>query len=265
MLTTDQFVMINFPKTGSTFARTALLRAHQRGRIGRVLERFGVLRPEVQEHWMVPFFFTSTQEAAAGKVAQHGTFHQIPAAHRLKPVFTVVRDPVQRVISAYEFRSWERNPFPDVARIKAEFPSFPDLSFENFLRMGRTFNRRYAQPEGMQVEIGGLTTQFIRFYARDPLKTILALREDTDWTKEYDRHFPEIRFLHTERLNRELYDFLLEMGYPKERIAFILEMGKINRSKRTRSNYCTAEQIARIQHDERFFYQLFPEYLQPDH
>lgn len=263
MLTTDRFLMLNFPKTGSSFARKAILQASGRGPVGSWMERKNLLRKIARELRTTdpPFAFTALHGQFIGKYKQHGTYHQIPPMHRHKAVMSVMRDPVERIISLYEFGAWHQEPTPGPEQIKAWFPSFPDLSFDEFFRFHTVEGLPYRQPEGLQVRIGGLTTQFIRFFARDPLKTILALREDTDLKADYDLHFPPIRFLHTEHLRQELYDYLLEMGYPHRRIAFIKGMEKVNTSRRTRQDYFTAEQVAQVHYLERFFYQLFPEYL----
>lgn len=266
MLITDNYVMVNFPKTGSSFTRDAIKRVHTTGGLRGAMEKTGLVKPRLQELLMVPFYFTKQQEAANGQPdSEHGCVVQIPAAHRSKPVVSVVRDPMARIVSAYEFRSWARHPFPSLEQVTAWFPHYPDLSFEEYIRWGHELSLPFAQPAGARTAIGPLTTQFIRFYARDPLKTFLALRDDTDLRKDYDLHFPKIHFVHTENLNRELHDLLLQLGYPREKIAFILEKEKTNTSPRTRSSYLTPELVARLHHSERFFYQLFPEYLTPAH
>ncbi|MCC6841429.1 MAG: hypothetical protein IT230_14815 [Flavobacteriales bacterium] len=264
MLITDKFVMLNFPKTGTAFARDALKHLHRPGGLRSRLEAIRVLRPALQELLMKPFFFTQEHAGSIDRDrSEHGVFIQVPEQHRHKPVVTVVRDPLERLVSLFEFRSWAKYPMPDREQATTWFPQFPDLSFSEFFQLNQVLALPNIQPTGMQVEVGPLTTQFIRFYARDPRKTILSLREDTDLRKDYDLHFPKIRFIHTENLNRELHSLLLEFGYPKKKIAFILEKEKMNTSKRTRATYLTPELIAQLHHSERFFYQLFPEYLHP--
>jgi hypothetical protein len=262
MLITDRFVMLNFPKTGSAFTRDALKQLHRPGRIRQAMEYRGWMKPGLTEHLMLPYFFTETQTASEGLVnSEHGVLLQIPQAHRHKPVFSIVRDPIKRLVSAYEFRSWAKHPIPDLDQAMQWFPNFPDLSFEDFFRMNRELILPYIQPEKMQVQVGPLTTQFIRFYAREPVRTMLSLRENTDLRKDYELHFPQIHFLHTENLNQELHDLLLRLNYSSKRIAFILEKKKKNTTGRSRTRYLTPEQTAQVHQSERFFYQLFPEYL----
>lgn len=262
MLITNKFVKLNFPKTGSTFARNAIKQVHQAKGIRKHLERAELIRPKLQELLMLPYFFTDVHSKAIGiSNSQHGVFVQIPLQHKHKPLLTVVRDPLLRLVSLYEFRSWARHPIPSLAQARKWFPNFPDITFEEFFIYNQTHITPYTQPAGVQVDIGPFTTQFIRFYAVDPVRTIQALRENTNLADEYDHHFPKIRFIHTENLNAELFEFLLELGYPADDIAFIKDKEKMNTTQRSRGNYLTSDMVTAFQQSERFFYQLFPEYL----
>lgn len=265
MLITKKFVMLNFPKTGSAFARNAIKQVHEPKKYRRWLERWGIARPTLEERLMMPYFFTEAHKSATGYInSEHGVFIQIPDEHTGKQVVSVLRDPIKRLISLYEFRSWAKYPVPNRNKAQEWFPNFPDLSFDEYFRFTEELALQHVLPDGMQVEVGSLTAQFIRFYARDPLKTMLSLREDTDLARDYDQHFPKIHFLHTENLNRELHDFLLKMGYPAERIAFILSKKKENTTTRSRPSYFTKELSEEFHRKERFFFQLFPEYLPKD-
>jgi hypothetical protein len=178
-----------------------------------------------------------------------------------KVIMSVVRDPAAKAVSDFEFRDWASHPFPDVAWWKERYPNFPDLSFAEFMDKVMRKGQGLAQPEGMRTLVGNQTSEFIRFFARDPRKTMLSLRDDTDLAKDYDLHFPKIRFLHTENLRADLQAFLLDMGYARPRVDYISRMPKVNTTERKQGTYWTPELLAEFRHQERFFYQLFPEYL----
>ncbi len=258
MLITDRFVMLNFPKTGSTFARQAILKAHAPTWADKI---FNTPWP-LNELMTRPHKLTDRHRNALAHRprSQHGTYNQIPAEHRGKTVMSVVRNPIERLISTYEFKDWQQYPILDEATLRERFPSFPALNFQDYLEYRRMV-LAIIQPPGLRTTVGPLTTQFITFYARDPLSTLMQLNDDVDLAKDYDKHFPRISFLHTENLNQELHDFLLNVGYPRRRIKAILTMGKRNTTKRTQRNYLTAEHVEHILYKERFFFQLFPEYL----
>jgi hypothetical protein len=71
-----------------------------------------------------------------------------------------------------------------------------------------------------------------------------------------------VHFIHTERLNRELFDFLLSKGYPKPLIDFIPQKDKINTS-RANHDYRTwySEQLRReVEQRDALILRLFPEF-----
>ncbi|MEO5344741.1 MAG: hypothetical protein H7842_15775, partial [Gammaproteobacteria bacterium SHHR-1] len=94
MIITDEFVMLNMPKTGSSFARHA---------IREIYSNCNPKRPcqELLVHQI-------DRQFAHKSPGQHGTRRQIPAAHRHKPIVTIRRQPEQRYLSGYLFRHWAR-------------------------------------------------------------------------------------------------------------------------------------------------------------
>ncbi|HRH38107.1 MAG TPA: hypothetical protein PK760_07175, partial [Flavobacteriales bacterium] len=116
-------------------------------------------------------------------------------------------------------------------------------------------------PDDVKLDIGPLTVQFIRFFAKDPLRTIRALADGTDLASLRNEHFAPVHFLHQENLNEELTAFLTTMGYTPQRLSFIHDMEKVNTTERSRPSYLTPAILDRVLHAERFFYQLLPEYL----
>jgi len=78
MIITDDFVMLNFPKTGSSFAREALKRLYANRNI------IELMLPKI------------TEKRYRDRVDQHGTFRQIPLAHKNKPVLSITRNPLSR-------------------------------------------------------------------------------------------------------------------------------------------------------------------------
>ena len=77
----------------------------------------------------------------------------------------------------------------------------------------------------------------------------------------------EVTFLHTENLNRELYDFLQNVGYGKEALEFILDMDEIrpenqseDRGKTRAEAMFTPDLVEYVLQEERLFFSVFPEY-----
>lgn len=262
MLITDRFVMINFPKTGSSFAREVIRKVHRHpgSRLQRIAYRLGKARPSCEELLMRQVHF-NPDYTANDRVGAHGAYCQIPEQHRNKAIMSVMREPASRFVSLYEFRGWTRIIRPSLEEIKAELPNFPDLDFAEFFHLYFHITHGKALPPGMRTEIGPLTLQFIRFFARDPLTTMLALHDGTDLRADWDLHFPRVRFLHTETLNDELRAYMRSMGWPASALEFIGHKEKVNVTTRSRTNYLTDAMLDEIAWRERFFYQIFPEYL----
>lgn len=205
----------------------------------------------------------------AQRKSQHGTYSQIPPKHQKKPVISVVRNPFDRVVSNYEFRWWVNNPPCDITELKNKFPHFPDLTFEEYFKMS-SFHSVNDILFGKKVKanIGPITLHFIKFYFKNPDKVIHELTDNYIDNKDFLDDMAKIEFLHTENLNKELYDLLIKFGFKHKRIKFILESKRDNistqRKGRHYSEYLSEEIIDEIGYKERLIFMLFPEYNIPD-
>ena len=59
----------------------------------------------------------------------------------------------------------------------------------------------------------------------------------------------------------ELRRFLRREGYSAASLRFMSEKQRVNRSGRSQALYFTAEMAKEVRRRERFFFQLFPDYL----
>ena len=263
MIITERFVMLNFPKTGSSFAREVVKQAHFHHPPSlrqRIAWRMGAPQRMLKDVLMKPNLFNAVHAAKAKEVA-HGAYCQVPDEHRNKTIVTVVREPMARIISLYEFRAWAKDPRLDTVAVRASLPHFPEISFAEYFHLHMGLAYEASAPSGMRTRVGPLTLQFIRMYARDPMNTVLALHDGMDLRLEWRHHFPRIAFLRTERLNMELRRFLRREGYSAASLRFMSEKQRVNRSGRSQALYFTAEMAKEVRRRERFFFQLFPDYL----
>lgn len=263
MIITERFVMLNLPRSGSSFARQVIKQAHWHhppSLSQRIAARLGAPPRMLKDLLMKPIHFNPAYNERAKEVA-HGAYNQIPEEHRRKAIVTVLREPLSRLVSLYEFRAWAKDPRPSESMVRALHPRFPDLTFEEWYRLGMGPGYSAAAPPGMRTDAGPLTLQFIRMYARDPLRTALALHDGLDLRREYRDHFPRITYLRSERLTVDLPRFLLRHGYSRASLRFVQHKQRENRTGRTQQRYFTPAMAAEIRHRERFFYQLFPDYL----
>ncbi len=111
MILTQRFVFIHQPKTGGTFVTRVLYRL-----LGDPLD-------------------PTDPSAPIAEINKHGTCREIPASHRGIPILAAVRNPFERYVSQYEFAWWKRDlpPWVDVDTVRARYPHFPNLSFEEFI------------------------------------------------------------------------------------------------------------------------------------
>ncbi len=155
---------------------------------------------------------------------------------------------------------------PDFNR---DFPDFPEISFAGFVKLSnQVFEVHLDCPKEVWSQFGMRTRAFVDFYFKDPAKALTKMLDEkyiSSGAYESDL-YENLRFIYTKNLNRNLYDFLLQAGYNKEDVDFILEMEKVlplgrGRTKEQKwQKYYTPELKDEIQQKERVLFQIFPEF-----
>ena len=267
MIITDRFVFLAFPRTGTTFVRDVLKQLYLRTEPG-LLARMGLRRtptPARLRELILPMVDTVMAERA-GRESQHGSYRQIPAEARHLPILSVARNPFDQVVSAYEHRFWRENPIWDVETLKAEYPGYPELTFEQYVEMMQSHGvRNLLKGKAPQARVGFLTLRFLKFYGLDPDRLIDSLTDDFIDRELFRPELASVRFVHTENLVPELRGFLAEVGFPPGTTEFMSGLPKANaarpREGRPWSAYYTPELEERVQHAERVLFRLFPRYI----
>jgi len=267
MIITDRFVFLAFPRTGTTFVRDVLKQLYLRTEPG-LLARMGLRRtptPARLRELILPMVDTVMAERA-GRESQHGSYRQIPAEARHLPILSVARNPFDQVVSAYEHRFWRENPIWDVETLKAEFPGYPELTFEQFVDMMQDYGvRNLLKGKRPQARVGFLTLRFLRFYGLDPDRLIESLTDDFIDRELFRPELAPVRFVHTENLVPELRGFLAEVGFPAETTEFMASLPRVNVAEARRgkpcSDYYTPGLRERVRHAERTLFRLFPRYI----
>lgn len=258
MIITDNFIFTHFPKNGGTFVRSALRKIHRRRSPERIWDR-------LYNRWF----------GGGGRVGYHERSKHRPATRisigkRDRPIFSTIRHPFDRYVSQYFFGWWRTRSeyYCDVEKVRKKYPHFPDLTFEEFLQVsandfGRLFNPLLSERDG----IGWYSREVVRMFFRDPWHTFYDIDDDYIESQEWDGDMLDIKFLRTSNLNRELYDFLDEVGYPPNEIQFILkketerpsEQVK-DRGNRTVDDMFTPETKAFVRHRDRLVFEMFPDF-----
>jgi hypothetical protein len=266
MIITNDFVMLNFPKTGSSFARKVIKQAYaERNSLSRkVLEKLRICNPSVLE-LMLPKIDESLHYNIKD---QHGTLRQIPKPHRNKPKVSITRNPILRYESTYQFRWWEKHPPADMKIILKRYPRFPNLSFSEYYEMIHIYARQNRLFNiAPRLDIGLHTIQFIQFYFNDPESVFKKI--DNAYIKErcFREDIGPISFLHQENLNSELRTFLLHNGFKENQVIFIDSMERINVTEKKKEDSECAKLLLdndilnTIIERDRLLFEIFPEYL----
>jgi hypothetical protein len=267
MIITDKFIVLNFPKTGSTFVRTVLERIH-RTRTAPLWKqaayKVGLARKPLFKTLMLPNLMISGLRANIPN--QHGKWSQIPDEYKHLPVVSVARNPFDRLVSQYEFRWWATHPVepPEVLRLR--FPRFPDLSFREFLELEYS-SIRLRIAKNPRTVMGPMAAQMVTMYAKDRDAMLDVLDDEYIESGQYLIHFPELHFLRTERLNEDLKEFLLGRGYLSEEVDFISTMGKIQPKEGTNRkpgrswiDYYDDETLNLVWHREQLAFKIYADH-----
>ncbi|MEA2563612.1 MAG: hypothetical protein QOH06_5116 [Acidobacteriota bacterium] len=256
MILTDRFVAVHEPKTGGTFVTSALFRLYgaQWNLRNRLASAFG--RNVVASGKYGTFVFTNNK---------HGGCNEIPEAWRGRPILASVRNPYDLYVSQYEFGWWKRREFlryyrrvPDFER---RFPRFPELSFPEYMELtGAAFrtlrNERY--------DPGLYTEQFVKFYFKQPEEVYARIDDAYIASQAYRRDMHDLRFVRTDRLNQDLYDFLVGMGFdpadaePVLGLGRILPQGKGRTADKRWQTYYTDDLKSSVRERDRLIFAVFP-------
>ena len=254
MILTDRFVAVHEPKTGGTFVTSALFRLYGaewnlRNRLASSLGRDIVARGKYGS-----FRFTNNK---------HGGCNEIPPAWRGRPILASVRNPYDLYVSQYEFGWWKRREFLSYYRrvpgFRRRFPRFPDLSFPEYMELADAAFRTCSDGR-----LGLYTEQFVRFYFKAP-EDALARIDDAYITSEgYRRDLHDLRFVRTDRLNQDLYEFLVGTGFDARDAGFIQGLGRVLPRGKGRAadarwqTYYTDELKRSVRERDRLVFAIFP-------
>ena len=262
MVITDKFVYIHKPKTGGTFVTDALLKLYDGKWNLFIHARLALLKVIHFKNQFGTLSFTANK---------HGGCHDIPKGHTKKIILSTIRNPFDYYVSQFEFGWWKRkewvkyySTFPD---FKQRFPSFPDLSFRQFMELIHlVFNPEGYHDFDNPGSIGRNTIEFIDMYFKSPVKSYNKINSEYAQSGLFRNDMHPVRFLFTHKLNLQLHEFLLEMHYPADKIAFILKKEKVLPQGKGRINkpawqrYYTSDLMDLVRKKDDFLFSVFPEF-----
>jgi hypothetical protein len=272
MIITDKFVMLAFPKTGTTYTTTVLRRIHARrswrGWLWPVAwQKKDFPRPCYREHRVLRPAAPPYHKA---RMSRHGTWRDIPEEDRGKPVVSICRDPFTRYTSAYLFQTRMRKhlrTFTDLDVLCATYPGYPDISFRDYYDLLHRFevpavlgDVKPAMPLGSQ------SVTFIRFYFRDPKAVFRKMSRAYIDDKAYLDDMVNVRFLRQENLREEFTVFLGEAGYSERECRMARELKQKNVARRSSqesklSHFYDDALRQEVLARDALLFDLFPEYV----
>lgn len=244
MILTSKFVFINHPKTGSTFTREAIKEIEEkrgntpkryyegskRWRLIKLLIYLGMYEPNVIE------FFTRRNNALHDKYDQHGTISQVPSGFDSLPKGVIARNPFDLYVSQFEFEWWKNNNFGNLKKVKERFPSYPDLSFQDFLYYKNEFGVK-SLVKGTNVKkstvcgIGYQTVNYVFTLFENANEVLTSMSKGEFEYKKSNELIPRgMQVLRNESLNKDLYKFLTDHKYSEAECKFIINKPKVRPS-----------------------------------
>lgn len=263
MIVTNDFVMINFPKTGSSFARAVVKRAYEIREARwdrRILREAGLRAWPIRERLCFNPIY--------GAHDAHGRVEEILDADRNKVVVSVVRDPVERWLSWYNYSALglSRDSFLPafIVLMKSMSEDYPHVTINEFYEIIKCWYRRRRSMVGL--EIGPQTMIFGLFFATDPDGFFNHLREHGGDVEGLARFLPkDLVFLRNESLNSDIVGFLRRFGFTEQEVAFIHEHPRIlpsgiGRQAGELRDVIDEETLGKIREEESVVYQIYERY-----
>lgn len=231
MIITNDFVLLNQPKTGSTYLRECVKKLYERKTLLGFLSNDKKGYREIH----LPKVYGNTK---SDYIDQHGVLRQIPQFAKDLPIISVIRNPVERLESSYYFGWWNTHPLYDLDRIKQKFKNYPDLSLIEYAKLQ---NDPDLTPDNLlksySDRLGYATRLFLIFYTKDPESSARELLYEN---KKLTDIIPKnITLLRQEDLKNEFKNYIT--NNTKLDAAKIDYISKKNVSKKTESNKHSTE------------------------
>ncbi|MEP2171027.1 sulfotransferase family 2 domain-containing protein [Polaribacter sp.] len=235
MIVTKKFVMLNLPKTGTTFTVNILkkLYVQKKGvKFIEILNKLGLISPNIEE------LILPNLKMPNRLPDKHGTYAQIPKKHLHKPIISIVRNPYSRFLSSYKFRAWANPKHFEVSKeiIENHFPNFPNLTIDEYVDLNDFAESRRLKKIGIEdvfaiESVGAQTIQFIQMFFKDPKSALFSINDEYIHSKEYQKDMADIKFLTQENLNQDLIIFLKEQGFSERELEIVNNSKKLNKTK----------------------------------
>ena len=254
MIITNDFVYIHYPKTGGTFVTQMLYDVYlgkKKKILNKVLTKITKYKPLIE-------------------INKHGTCNEIPHKYNNSSILSVVRNPYDRYVSLFEFKWWKNHTEDhfNLNEIKKLYPHFPNINFAEYVTMiDKLFLKDiFTQLNDNMMFLGPQSRQFIYYFFKKPVELSKKIDKDYIVKKNYFEDMYDVHFLHQEKLNDDLYDYLKKIGIKQKNLKFIKKSEKIFPIEGGRNinskwqDYYTPELKKKVRDREKLLFKIFPEY-----
>lgn len=239
MIITNDFIFIHFPKAGGSFVKSILSHLYE-----TVLENEYRKKNRIKKFFSKKPFYCETRnsqllEAWLPEFSMHNGRIDIDAKFKKLPVFSVIREPLGFYSSLYRSQSWLTEEMKDNNIIKKQFPKFPNIGFEEFMKfINEFFVNKFINLYKLELKkpIGLYTMLLILQFEKDPFLVFSKLeRLEINENEFIDNLLQEdINYLDYDNLLEQLHGYLSQ--YYKMDMHFIYEKPKKNVSINTKLN-----------------------------
>ncbi len=265
MVITNDFVFIHFPKNAGSFVTECIYNLYD-GTSDKQREKAlmdYVKRFTNRESTNYSFKYMSEALEFTGENirTQHQGCDHIPPAHSHKEIVSTIRNPFDRYISLYKYAWWKRYPLLSNEELTSLYPSYPDISFEEYLDLALNHYIEVTKKKNnISLDVGLSSLYYLKLYCKNYMQ-ILSNAETIDEITSDD--FYEVTFLKQEKMREELFQYLKKFGWPEDKLESIMTHEKVNTSRADFSyrEYYTDETIELVYRKEELIFKLFPHYL----
>lgn len=260
MLITKDFVYVHAPKTGGSFVTDVLFRLYEATWGPLRLLEYRLFGQNVYQHHCYGTFIH--------RMEKHSPVSDIPEDFSDLAILGTVREPLDLLVSQYEFRWWQRTEFIPYYRRTPVWSrlsdSFPSLSFSDFLVL---MDHAYLPPAWLSSGLGYALFLFVRFYCRDArllIEAIPTMEAYEDRLLRIQEGVKGVTFISTSQLNAGLYEYLSGVGYRADDLSFILAkqpvhpLGRGRTAAQTCDKYFTDSLRHQTMAKERLLTDLLP-------
>ncbi|WP_037348937.1 hypothetical protein [Sediminibacter sp. Hel_I_10] len=265
MIITKDFVFIHMPKTGGTYVHgifkkiiADFKRKHPiKWYVNRMGYRLDFLTPFYQKLNDVSY----DEYPNDNTIGQHAGVSFIPKAYKDKPVISVKRNPINKFVSAYYFKWWERFPSLPLNQLKKLFPQFPEISIEEYFELSYNCEMKHFFKQDYRDDIGVLSWQFIRMYASDPLYVYKNISKE-NYLEIIKNYFVQVEFFEMEDLSPQFERYIKSTIFSEYSHYFKTEerIYPPGSNPKKRPEYISDLLKNKIKNKEWILYKFFPEY-----